>query len=64
MRPEDTQCAVLKGDLGVATRTYEQQQRTQHLDRQQHVVHGVWLLGYGTGGSLVAWRATRCTSGS
>ncbi|UED83275.1 hypothetical protein [Streptomyces profundus] len=62
MRPGDTECAVLDGSVGVATRSYEQQRRVQSLERQRGARNGALLFAYGTAGALVAWRATRARS--
>ncbi|MET9296440.1 hypothetical protein [Streptomyces sp. NPDC003077] len=62
MRPGDTQCSVLDGSVAVATRTYEQQQRAQSVERRRDARDGVLLLAYGATGTLLAWRATRAKS--
>ncbi|MEU9446915.1 hypothetical protein AB0D42_40125 [Streptomyces sp. NPDC048304] len=59
MRPGDTQCSVLDGSVAVATRTYEQQQSLQSLQRRRDAGNGCLLLMYGTAGALLTWRAAK-----
>ncbi|MFE9722653.1 hypothetical protein ACFYQ5_03365 [Streptomyces sp. NPDC005794] len=63
MRRGDTRCAVLDGSVHVATRTYEQQQRVQSLERRQDARNGALLLAYGATGGALVWRAQRPRSG-
>lgn len=63
MRPGDTQCSVLDGSFSVANRSYEQQQRTQSLERRRDARNGVLLLAYGASGALLAWLAPEARSG-
>ncbi len=58
MRPGDTRCSVLDGSVAVATRTYEQQQRVQSLERRRGARNGVLLLTYSAAGAFLAWRAS------
>lgn len=59
MRPGDRHCVVLDGAGAVGTRTYEQQQRVQSLERRRDARNGALLLAYAAAGSFAAWRATR-----
>lgn len=59
MRPGDSECSVLRGSTAVGTRTYEQQQRSQSLERRRDAVNSALFLVYGATGSLVTWLATR-----
>ncbi|MDT0445126.1 hypothetical protein [Streptomyces johnsoniae] len=64
MRPGDTGCAVLDGSVMVGTRTYEQQQRTQSLERRRDAENGILLLTYSAVGAFLAWRASPGTPGA
>lgn len=57
MQPGDTECAVLDGSVNVATRSFEQQQRSQSLERRRDARNGTLLMVYGAAGALLAWRA-------
>ncbi|MGW3094983.1 hypothetical protein ACWDCC_16230 [Streptomyces sp. NPDC001102] len=53
MRPGDTHCSVLRGNVPLGERTYEEQRAAQHEDRLDNLTIGSGLAVYGLVGVTI-----------
>lgn len=53
MRPGDAHCSVLRGNVSLGQRTYEEQRAAQHEDRLDDLATGICLMAYGVAGSAI-----------